>query len=281
MEGRLVRIGSTSYVYPADLLPNVERLAGLVDDVELVLFEVDEYGSNLPDVATVARLSELANAHNLTYTVHLPLDLRLADDSSMAHISLEKARKVIDATCQLSPWGYIVHLNGEALQGQSTPDSVKRWQEQAQRSLEIVCGWLDDPRRLCLENVESWDPIAFAPIVQSLPISRCVDVGHLWMQGVDPLEHLYSWSERTRVVHLHGLAERDHRSLAHMPPERLDPVVTFLVQSFRGVVTLEVFSEADFFSSLAAWRGAIERAGQRGVGGVSTLDVHPRRGAQR
>ncbi len=261
-----MRIGTTSFVYPMDLLPNVERLAGLVEDVELVLFEVDEYGSNLPDVVTVARLNELADAYNLTYTVHLPLDLRLADNDSMMHVSLEKARKVIDATCQLSPWGYIVHLNGEALQSGSHPDALKRWQEQAQRSLEIICGWLDDPRRLCLENLESWDPSAFAPIVHSLPISRCVDVGHLWMQGVNPLEHLCSWIERTRIVHLHGLAERDHQSLAHMPPEQLDPVVTFLVQRFKGVVTLEVFSEADFFSSLTAWRAAIERTGQRGGG---------------
>ncbi len=254
-----MRIGSTSYVYPADLLPNVERLAGLVGDVELVLFEVDDYGSNLPDAATVARFNELAAAHELTYTVHLPLDLRLADDGSATHVSLEKARKVIDSTCPLHPWGYVVHLNGEALQGRPAPDDVKRWQERAQRSLEIVCGWLDEPHRLCLENVEQWDPAAFAPIVSSLPISRCVDVGHLWVQGTDPLEHLRSWAERTRIVHVHGLAERDHKSLAHMPPERLDPVVAFLADGFGGVVTLEVFSEADFFSSLAAWRAAVER----------------------
>ncbi|MCS7220713.1 MAG: cobamide remodeling phosphodiesterase CbiR [Anaerolineae bacterium] len=260
-----MRIGSTSYVYPADILPNVERLAGLVDDIELVLFEVDEYGSNLPDATTVDRLNELAAIHGLTYTVHLPLDLRLADDGSAVHVSLEKAHKVIDRTSRLLPWGYIVHLNGDVLQDQPTPDQVKRWQERAQRSLEIVCTWLDDPRRLCLENVERWDPTAFAPIVQALPISRCVDVGHLWMQGADPLEHLGAWMERTRVVHIHGLAERDHQSLAHMPPERLDPMVAFLVQGFRGVVTLEVFGEADFFSSLAAWRAAVERVSRRWV----------------
>ena len=37
------RLGSTSYVYPDDILPNVQRLAqaGDVDDIELVLFEVE------------------------------------------------------------------------------------------------------------------------------------------------------------------------------------------------------------------------------------------------
>jgi hypothetical protein len=41
-------------------LPNVVQLAPLVDDVELVLFESDEYGSNLPDVAAIAGLGRLA-----------------------------------------------------------------------------------------------------------------------------------------------------------------------------------------------------------------------------
>ena len=61
-------------------------------------------------------------------------------------------------------------------------DGIRRWQAQARRSLEIVSGWLDDPAQLCLENIERWDPAAFAPIVEELPISRCIDVGHLWVQ---------------------------------------------------------------------------------------------------
>jgi hypothetical protein len=34
------RIGTTSFVYPARWLANVERLAGRVDDVEILLFEL-------------------------------------------------------------------------------------------------------------------------------------------------------------------------------------------------------------------------------------------------
>ena len=34
------RIGSTSYIYPADILTNVEKLCRSVDDIELVLFEL-------------------------------------------------------------------------------------------------------------------------------------------------------------------------------------------------------------------------------------------------
>ena len=52
----MFRIGATSYIIPADILPNVEYLAPQVDDVELVLFETDEYGSNLPDAVLRNRL---------------------------------------------------------------------------------------------------------------------------------------------------------------------------------------------------------------------------------
>ena len=106
------RLGSTSYVIPADILPNVRQLGPLVDDVELVLFEVDE-GSNLPSPAVIESLGELAQAHGLTYTVHLPLDLRLAAaDDVWRHPSMEKARRVVRATRALEPWAYVVHLDG-------------------------------------------------------------------------------------------------------------------------------------------------------------------------
>jgi len=74
--GTPFRVGSTSYVYPDDILPNVRRLAadGDVDDIELILFEVDDGATNLPDLRTIDALCALAAQHRLTYSVHLPLD---------------------------------------------------------------------------------------------------------------------------------------------------------------------------------------------------------------
>src|SRR5262245_25369283 len=82
------RLGTTSYIIPDDILPNVRYLADKVQDVELVLFEVDDGPNNLPSSETVAELAALADAHDLTYTVHLPLDLRLGADGDEGHISL-------------------------------------------------------------------------------------------------------------------------------------------------------------------------------------------------
>ena len=201
----MFRIGTTSYIIPADILPNVEYLAPRVDDVQLVLFETDEYGSNLPDAALGGRLNEIAAAHDLTYTVHLPLDLRLGDGGEATHVSLVKARRVIEATRVLRPFAYTLHLDGHALLAEVVPGTSRvpgtwrtltRWQENSRRALEIVCGWLDEPARLCVENVERRDPEAFAPVVEALPISRAIDIGHLWLQGADPLAHLARWVDR-------------------------------------------------------------------------------------
>jgi sugar phosphate isomerase/epimerase len=78
-----------------------------------------------------------------------------------------------------------------------------------------------------------------------------VDIGHLWLDGHDPIPYLQAAMPRTRVIHIHGLAERDHRSLAFMPQEKVHEVWKELIRAnYEGVLTLEIFSEEDFISSL-------------------------------
>ena len=50
-----------------------------------------------------------------------------------------------------------------------------------------------------------------------------------------------------RVIHLHGIAERDHCSLAFMPQEKVQAVLRGLIRThYQGILTLEVFSQEDF-----------------------------------
>ena len=244
--GTSYRLGSTSYVWPADILPNVRQLGPLVDDVELVLFEADEH-SNLPDATTVAELNALARAYDLTYTVHLPLDLTLAHPPSLV-----KAAKVIACTRDLSPWAYVLHLDGRAVEGKPEPEVLARWQDDARRVLEELAAIVGDARRLCVENLENYRPEHFLPLLDQVPVCLCVDVGHLWLVGRDPICFLDDHLTRTRVVHLHGVGERDHQSLLHQGTERVAPVLDLLsARGYEGVLTLEVFSREDFFPSRA------------------------------
>ncbi|HSB00997.1 MAG TPA: cobamide remodeling phosphodiesterase CbiR [Anaerolineales bacterium] len=245
------RLGTTSYIIPADILPNARCLAGKVRDIELILFEVDDGPNNLPSPEVIDELSQIASQHDLTYTVHLPLDLKLGQDGSERDQSLVKAKRVIECTRGLDPWAYVLHLDGRAVRTSTDAEAVKRWRAQSVRALEIVSAWAGAAEKLAVENLETYPLDFIQPVLERIPVSRCVDIGHLWLDGHDPLPYLQSAMSRTRVIHIHGIAERDHRSLAFMPQENVRAVWDELVRTkYAGVLTLEIFSEDDFISSL-------------------------------
>jgi len=315
-----MRLGCTSYIYPTDIITNVRRLAGRVKDVELVIFEVDDQANNLPDESTVAELCRIASYHDITYTVHLPLDLGLglAEDSA----SLDKALRVIRSTKALNPYGYIVHLDGgpaletdaynrsyknlssirnddsssilpkqesnpvfpgvprvpafaetRSTRGKSSRKDLRdqsddifetcsrRWRDNSLRSLAMLTEEVEGPALLCVENLENQNGQMISAILDAMPVSCCADIGHFWKQGTDPLPWLEAWLDRMRVVHLHGVGERDHKSLSIVPPSSLDSVVDFLVRRFNGVVTLEVFNERDWIGSLEVLQKSAARLG--------------------
>jgi sugar phosphate isomerase/epimerase len=246
------RIGSTSYVYPADLVSNVRQLAGVVDDIELVLFDTEDYGHNLPDGAAVEALRAIARDHSMTYTVHLPCDVRFDDASAW-----RKVQRAVNATRELEPFAYVMHLDGRELMETPSAETIARWRDMSAQALGQVIELIGDRRLVCVENLERWDPVHFHNLVMHAGVSRCVDVGHWWVQGRDPLPHLREHYPQTRVVHLHGVDGdgRDHQSLRHTPLAQLRSVVEALVDAdYRGVLSLEVFGEADFLSSLDVLR---------------------------
>ena len=251
MQSYPFRLGTTSYIIPDDILPNARYLAGKVRDIELILFEVDDGPNNLPSPEVIDQLAQIARDHDMTYTVHLPLDLKLGEDGSERDQSLVKAKRVIDCTAALDPWAYVLHLDGRSVRTSTDADSIRRWQDSSVRALEIVSEWAGGADKLAVENLETYPLDFIQPVLARVPVSRCVDVGHLWLDGHDPVPYLQEALPRTRVVHMHGIAERDHRSLAFLPQEKVHAVLQELVRAnYQGVLTLELFSEEDFLSSL-------------------------------
>ncbi len=255
------RLGTTSYIVPADILANARFLADHVQDVELVLFDLDDGTSNLPDEATIAALRELARERDLTYTVHLPLDLRLGEDG--AHPSLAKARKVIELTRGLDPWAYVAHLDGHTERGLTDPAGLARWTDQAAQALELVAGWAGGAGHLAVENLETYPLNFWDAVLDRVPAGRCIDVGHLWLDGHDPLPWLARWLPRARVLHIHGISGHAHRSLRFVPPEQLARVLDYLVEvGYAGVLTIEAFGEEDFQTSMETLRRWDARCGR-------------------
>lgn len=237
------RLGTTSYIIPDDILPNVNFLADQVDDIELILFEADS-ASNLPSPQVVMEIGAIAQAHDLSFTVHLPLDLRLGADGDEQHVSLQKAKRVIELTRSLKPFAYVLHLDGRDV------TDYTGWLKQAVRALEITAEWAGGKELLAVENLEGYPLDFWEPVFDAVEVSRCVDIGHLWLDGHDALAYLERAFSRTKVIHLHGIGSRDHQSLAHMPEARVARVITRLDElGYQGVLTLEVFNQPDFSES--------------------------------
>lgn len=255
------RVGSTSYVIDNGLVANARYVSDFVQDMQLVLFDLPDGASNLPDAALVEALHSIGRHHDLTYTVHLIDDIRLYAPDGQPSRSVERALQVIELTRDLAPLAYVLHLDGkEFRQTETESGQFINWQEETAAALSTVSTCAGDPTLLAVENLEGYPPEFVTPVVERLPICRCVDVGHLWLDGRDPLPHLCSALSRTRVVHIHATRERDHSSLAYSDPDALDRVLSFLLNySFDGVLTLEVFGKDDFETSLQTFIESIHR----------------------
>lgn len=242
------RLGTSSYIIPDDILPNVRYLADKVKDVELVLFDIDEY-CNIPDESQVSELNQLAAANDLTYTVHLPLNLNFSDEER--DVSIEKALKVINGTHGLDPHAYVCHLECKDIPG-AEDDSLKKWQRQRIMAVnQLVREAKISPAELAVENLESYPIDRNEAVIRSCGTKACLDIGHLFLQRIDPIPVMRKWLPCTSVVHLHGVGTRDHQSLSHMPKEIIRTVLGELMRSdYHSVVTLEIFNEADLQSSL-------------------------------
>jgi sugar phosphate isomerase/epimerase len=258
------RLGTTSFIYPGGWLANVERLAGHFSDVEILFFETDGPDS-LPSQQEREGLAEWKLRADLTYSLHTPLDVSLASTSEHRRrdsvVSIERA---IQAAIPFQPEAYVLHVYlGECEKDLTPPTDLAGWRRRAARSLEeiLCCGV--KPSDLCIEVLD-YDFGLIEPVVRDLDLSIALDVGHLVRDGRNEEEVLQRHLQRTRVLQWHGLdpSSRDHRSIAHYPRDRARRLLDTLIQeSYRGVLTLEVFREADLEDSLAVLTSLLSEMG--------------------
>lgn len=118
--------------------------------------------------------------------------------------------------------------------------------------------WLQDKgvdrQQLVLENLESYPVNWVEEILEVTGLGLCLDLGHLLVQGEDPFQVFQRNRSRIRIMHLHGVdfesgLPRDHVGL-HKLPSRLLPGIKQILESFQGVLCLEVFNFQDLAASL-------------------------------
>lgn len=248
------RLGTTSYIIPDEILPNIHYLKKKVDDVELVLFESDEM-SNLPSKEDIRELRAVGEDHDLTYSVHLPLDVYLAhEDERVRRRSVEKCVRVIELTRELDPSAYVMHVEaGEGVDINTFSDRERQvLRERLMSSLDQLHDYgLAAPEEFAVETLNYPYEIIW-PVVRQFGMSVTLDIGHLELYGFPVREHLDRYLEHARVMHMHGIKKgKDHNSLAWMRQETLELVLGALEQSpdRDRVFTMEIFTERHFRES--------------------------------
>ena len=257
----MIRLGTSSYIIPADIIPNVDYLKDKVDDVELVLFESRE-ASNIPGPDVIDKLKWYAQKYNLSYTVHLPYDVKAgsADEAERLH-ALETWTKIVGLTASLPVHGFIVHLEPERYRNDDgTPclepaRDISAWTRcvvMSMRQLKERTVSIADPSLFCIETL-SYDLMPLLPHILENGFSITLDVGHLWLNGLYSSDYVRTLLPHTRIIHLHGVSGlKDHMSLAVHNRLQLSDFMDIL-KSFSDrdlVLTLEIFSEQDLKESL-------------------------------
>lgn len=256
-----LKLGGTSFMVLENYVPAVRFSAEVCDDIALLLLEPGEQGEYLPSVADVREIARIAEGEGVSFNVHLPASADF--DKKNERLSLiNKIQRVIDRVGELSPHSWVLHVEYPELSMLDCyPSDESR--ERTALALEQIAAFLPSPEMLALENLETFPTDFIDYWLEGTPYSRCFDIGHVWKDGHKPELLWEKWHSRIRMCHLHGLAERDHRSLIHMSHECLDAIMFPIWESkFSGAVTLEVFKFDDFRTSHQALLASYERYGE-------------------
>ena len=125
------RLGTTSFIHPAGYKDNVRLLAPLVDEIELLFLE----SGHLPSVNEISELKALADSQDVTYNIHLPMDISLADPSpGIRHQSREVVLTALERVCPLNASTHTLHVT--YAMPDKHPVDVETWQLYARESLE-------------------------------------------------------------------------------------------------------------------------------------------------
>lgn len=252
LKGRYAfRAGAPSFIFPADYVINVQRLAPYVDEIELLVFE--SHAESLPSKETISELTRLGHDSGITYNVHLPLDLHLAPTSENAR---QKALDLLlGAMERVVPLGAVTHtLHLDYREKDHHPDTVAAWQARMRNQVNqvIETGPLD-ARQISIETLD-YPPCYFDPVINDLGLAVCLDIGHLIRYGYDVAAAIAAYGERTDIIHLHGVADgRDHLS-AHRLSVAVRQIIVPFLRMYNRSLSLEVFTPQRLKDSLD-WLG--------------------------
>lgn len=255
LKGKLpFRIGTTSYIIPADVATNVRFLGPYVDEIELVLYE-----GFLPSREEVLLWLSLKEEYDLQMNVHLPMAIPLGDsDAKKRKRGCDTVLKFTERLNPLEPTTYVLHLE-QTGEKRSWGAIRNEWVNSLRDSLTVLTERGMNPAQCAVENLDyplSW----IEDLIYNFNLMVCLDTGHLLLQGANLNYHFEKYSDKITMIHLHGLnGGFDHSSIKSVPEYTWKNICSFL-ENYHYGVSLEVFSLDDLRTSLERLKGTFSWA---------------------
>jgi sugar phosphate isomerase/epimerase len=233
------RLGTTSFIYADNYIPNVKLLGPWLDEIELLFFESNAI-DDFPSREQIKELLRLAEEFQINYNVHMPLDIGPGHpDASIRRRSVQIIERIYDLTLPLSPTTFTVHLpfHGNA----RSKKDIAGWHERIHLSLEQIIQTGIPAGIVSIETLNY--PIHWIEdIIREMHLSVCMDVGHLLVHDFDLSAFYRRYQKEITIIHLHGISGgQDHLALDQLATSDSELIMRVLKQ-FRGSVSLEVFS---------------------------------------
>ncbi|MFW5902158.1 MAG: cobamide remodeling phosphodiesterase CbiR [Thermodesulfobacteriota bacterium] len=238
------RLATTSFIYPDHILPNVRMLAPFLNEIELLFFE-SSYPGSLPGADAIQELKQLAQTHNITYNIHLPLDRSLtAAAAGDRQAAIDTLKYILDLAAPLTPSTWTLHLPEEDIE-----QDFAGWYERARDSLSRICPRHIRGSQLSVETL-SYPLEWIDPLITEFDLSICLDIGHMAIHGLDWKTFYQSRASRIPSIHFYGFDKaHEHKGLEQLSSGRRREIAA-LLKTFSGTLCLEVFSMAHLQSSL-------------------------------
>ncbi len=248
------KLGTTSFIYPEHILPNVRKLGSVFDEIELLIFEsIPE--SVLPSKQDINELSQLAGEFDLTYNVHLPVDVSLTSTSKLKREkAIETIQKVVDLFYPLKPTTHTLHLEFNDFKlDKNRPEKIREWHDRSSDAARELSSLMGEPDIITIETLD-YPFELIESIIDEYGFSVCVDAGHIIKYGYSIKRIFEKYHGKIPLIHLHGVdfsmtPPKDHISLDRTPEHKFAETLDVL-KNFKGVVSLEVFNKNNLVSSL-------------------------------
>jgi sugar phosphate isomerase/epimerase len=242
------RLATTSYIYPDRIIPNVTTLAPFLDEIELVLFE-SEGQDNYPDEVEMRDLMNFSLKGEVGFNIHLPVDIFLGDkDEEVRFRGISVVKKVIERTLCLKPSLYTLHFDVRNKNGGEETD-IEAWRRRIIRSAKEMMERGIETKRIAIETL-SYPFEWIEDIVKEFGFSICLDIGHMLIYRQDIPHYLENYLPQTSIIHFHGVENGvDHLGIDKLHGRIVDLILSRL-HSFKGILSIEVFSLGDLKNSL-------------------------------